>query len=54
MSGHFVVLSDLIPDHGPVFDTFRPTREEMQFMWDHGQSALTLLRQQMEHDFWNN
>ena len=39
------------PDHGPVFDTFRPTREEMQFMWDHGQSALTLLRQQMEHDF---
>ena len=39
------------PDHGPVFDTFRPTKEEMQFMWDHGQSALTLLRQQMEHDF---
>ena len=39
------------PDHGPVIDTFRPTREEMQFMWDHGQSALTLLRQQMEHDF---
>ena len=39
------------PDHGPVFDTFRPTRDEMKFMWDHGQSALTLLRQQMEHDF---
>ena len=39
------------PDHGPVFDTFRPTRDEIKFMWDHGQSALTLLRQQMEHDF---
>ena len=39
------------PDHGPIFDIFRPTREQMQFLWDHGQSALTLLRQQMEHDF---
>ena len=39
------------PDHGPVFDIFRPTKEEMQFLWDHKQSALTLLRQQMEHDF---
>ena len=39
------------PDHGPVFDIFRPTREQMQYLWDHGQSALTLLRQQMEHDF---
>ena len=39
------------PDHGPVFDIFRPTKEEMNFLWDHAHSALTLLRQQIEQDF---
>ena len=39
------------PDHGPVFDVFRPTIEEMNFLWDHAHSALTLLRQQIEQDF---
>ena len=39
------------PTHGPVFDKYHPTIEEMQFLWDHNLSALTLLRQQMEHDF---